>query len=166
MAKFKIQTGKENEILRVISAPVEKIELKAMITLAENMIKYVKDPDNGGVGLAAPQIWTNKRVIVVAIMKTRDDDIGKIIGMINPIILEHSEECELGSEGCLSVPGEFGDVIRYKTLKVNYIDTKGKEIIMIFSGFTARIIQHEIDHLDGVLFTDKIVEKKKNGTVE
>lgn len=99
-------------------------------------------------------------------MRTPDDEHYKVVGMINPIILEHSEETCIDSEGCLSVPGEFGDVIRYKKIKLNYTDLKGKNTTIILSDFTARIVQHEIDHLDGVLFTDKIIKKEKKGRVE
>lgn len=81
-------------------------------------------------------------------MQTSDDENYKFVGMINPVITEHSEETCVDAEGCLSVPGEFGDVSRYKKIKLEYLDLKGKPMTLILSNFTARIVQHEIDHLD------------------
>lgn len=104
MSKLNIQTGTKNEILRAISAPVRPDEMKKAIILAEDMVKHIKNPDNGGVGLAAPQVGVNKRIIAVALMQTPDDENYKILGMINPVITEHSEETCVDSEGCLSVP--------------------------------------------------------------
>ena len=124
MAKLIIQTGTENSILRTISAPVKSDEMKKSILIAEDIVKHIKNPDNGGVGLAAPQIGINKRIIAVALMHTHDDENFKVVGMINPAITEHSDETCIDSEGCLSVPGEFGDVSRYKTVKLTYIDLK------------------------------------------
>jgi peptide deformylase len=122
--KLIIQTGTSNEILRNVSTPVKPDEMKKAILLAEDMVKHIKNPDNGGVGLAAPQIGVNKRIIVVALMHSSDDETYKILGMINPVIIEHSTETCVDSEGCLSVPGEFGDVSRYKTVKLTYTDLK------------------------------------------
>ncbi|MFA6919043.1 MAG: peptide deformylase [Patescibacteria group bacterium] len=101
-----------------------------------------------GVGLAAPQVGESIRLVVV---KYKDGSIA----MINPKILRKSILKEWGEEGCLSVPGKYGEVKRSKKLTVRYIDEKGKTKTLIANGMLARIIQHETDHLDGILFIDK-----------
>lgn len=100
-----------------------------------------------GVGLAAPQIGILKRVIVVDV----GDEHG-LIEMVNPVMVEHSGE-QLGPEGCLSIPGINGDVRRYQKIKVAGMDRFGKPFEMVAEDFLARAFQHEIDHLNGVLFT-------------
>lgn len=107
-----------------------------------------------GVGLAAPQVGILKRVIVI---DNRDEENGKRFYMINPEIIE-KEGVEVGMEGCLSVPGKQGTVERSKDIKVRYNDLSGEEKILEAEDFLARIIQHEIDHLDGILYTDKAIE--------
>ena len=159
MAKLIIETGDDNEILRSVSEIVKTAEIRKYKTLAEDMVKYVKNPDNGGVWLAAPQVWVNKRVIAVSLMRDYDDEGYRTIAMINPEIIEKSEEKCRESEWCLSVPGEKGDVPRWKWVKVNFLDPDGKKYSMKLENLAARIVQHEIDHLDGILFTDKIEEK-------
>lgn len=159
MAKLKIETWDENEILRTVSETIKPSELKQYRSLAEDMVKHIKNPDNGGVWLAAPQVWHNKRLIVVSLMKDYEDEMFRTIAMINPEIIEHAEERVTDSEGCLSVPGESGDVERWAWVKVTFLDTEGKKYAMRLENLAARIVQHEIDHLDGILFTDKVEEK-------
>ena len=154
--QFTIQTGKTNEILRTKSENVTSVELRKFIRLAEDMVRYIKNSDNGGVGLAAPQIGVNKRIIAVSLMRDGDDENYRTIAMINPEIIEHADETELDNEGCLSIPGEHGDVDRWKRIKVSYIDTSLRPQSMLLSGLSARIVQHEVDHLDGILFTDRV----------
>lgn len=89
-------------------------------------------------------------------MKTYDDETFRTIAMINPEIIEHSEEKCTDKEGCLSVPGESWDVERWSWVKVNFLDIEGKKYSLKLTDLAARIVQHEIDHLDGILFTDKI----------
>lgn len=152
---LKIETGKQNEILRTISEEIKSSEINTYIKLGKEMIKYIKNPDNRWVWLAAPQVWHNKRLIVVSLLKNRDDENFQTVMMINPKILEHSKECEAENEWCLSVPGENGEVERYVWIKLSYIDENKKQKVVMFSWVSARIVQHEIDHLDGILFTDK-----------
>ena len=156
---LKIQTGKQNEILRKISEEIKINEFNTYIKLGREMIKYIKNPNNKWVWLAAPQIWYNKRLIVVSMLKTWEDENFQTIMMINPKILEHSKECEIEWEWCLSVPWERWEVERYFQIKLSYIDENKKEKIIILSWVSARIVQHEIDHLDGILFTDKVIKK-------
>ena len=154
MPKLTIETGEDNEILRSVSDTIKPAELKQYRALAESMIKHIKNPDNGGVGLAAPQVGVNKRLIVVSLMKTYDDETYRTIAMVNPEIIEHAEHKVKGEEWCLSVPGEMGDVERWEWVKVSFIDPEGRKYALRLEALAARIVQHEIDHLDGVLFTD------------
>ena len=155
MPKLTIETGDDNEILRSVSDIIKPSELKQYRGIAENMIKYIKDPDNGGVGLAAPQIGINKRLIVVSLMKNYEDEEYRTIAMINPEIIAHSEETSKDEEWCLSVPGETGDVKRWTWIKVSFIDPEWRKYALRLENLAARIVQHEIDHLDGTLFVDK-----------
>ena len=152
-----IQTGINNEVLRTVSESIKKNEIKELLKTGKQMLKYIKDPDNGWVGLAAPQIWLNKRMIVVSLLRDREDENFKTVLMINPEILEHTENKDVEQEGCLSVPGAKWDVERYIGIKLRYTDDKQRENTLNLTGLSARIVQHEIDHLDGELFTDKLV---------
>ncbi len=106
-----------------------------------------------GAGLAAPQIGISKRVFVA---DTQDGPIA----IINPHIINHSKKTVKTEEGCLSIPGVFDEVIRYSEVTVQGLTADGSPIEFTAKGFFARVIQHEIDHLDGVLFVDRIEEKK------
>lgn len=159
--RFTIQTGKTNDILRMKSTPVTPAEFRKYTRLAEDMVRYIKNPDNGGVGLAAPQIGVNKRIIAVSLLRDGDDENYRTIAMINPEIMEHTEEMESDNEGCLSIPGENGDVDRWKRIKVSYVDSSLRPQSILLSGLAARIVQHEVDHLDGVLFTDRVKKEEK-----
>lgn len=103
---------------------------------------------NNGVGLAANQVGILKRIVVI-----KDGEEDKV--MINPEIVEYSQEiCDM-KEGCLSIPDTFLDIQRPETIKVKYRNMKGKPHFETYSGLTSRIIQHEIDHLDGIVMVDK-----------
>lgn len=136
------------EILEQNCEPVVKFDkklAKILDDMYDTMIEY------DGVGLAAPQIGLNTRIAIVDI----DDELGTI-EMINPRILETSGE-QTGPEGCLSFPGLFGEVARPYFVKIEAFDRKGKKYILEAEEFLSRAIQHEIDHLDGVLFTSKVI---------
>lgn len=158
--KFEIQTWTGNKLLRSISEEIKLSEIKKYISLWEDMIKFIKDPKNNGVWLAAPQIWVNKRLICVSLLKTYEDTSFKSILMINPEIIYLSEAKDVDKEWCLSVPRKFWDVSRSTNIKVKYLDNKWKSAILSLEWIAARIVQHEIDHLEWVLFTDKIIKKE------
>lgn len=158
---LKIQTWTTNEILRKVSEEIKKEELSKYVKLGQDMLKYIKDPDNWWVWLAAPQVGHNIRLIVVSLLKDRDDENFPTIMMLNPEILEHSEETYLDNEWCLSVPWERWKVERWIEMKIKFIDKNLKEQKLILKWLQARIVQHEIDHLNWVLFIDKIVNKEK-----
>lgn len=155
--RLKIETGNENPILRAVSSEIRPEEFRKYAPLADAMVKYVKDEDNRCVGVAAPQVGANVRLIAVSLLSTYDDEEYRTVAMFNPVILERSEIMESDSEGCLSAPGMHGDVIRPKRIKMRYFDVHGKAFVREMQGLMARIVQHEVDHLDGILFTDKTV---------
>ena len=154
---LKIEIWKDNKALRTISEHIKTSEIKKYKDLGLEMIKYIKNPKHGGVWLAAPQVWHNKRLIIVSLLKDREDELFKTVMMINPKILEHSTEKDIDVEGCLSIPWKKWKVERYHKIKLQYINEKWKENKLILEWLQARIVQHEIDHLDGILFTDKLV---------
>lgn len=112
-----------------------------------------------GAGLAAPQIGARLRVVVVEVRKTDvfpDRPETPLLEMINPVLVRRSPERELGWEGCYSVPGIMGVVPRAETVTVAYRTRTGDEVTSVHSGYAARVIQHEVDHLDGVEFVDRM----------
>ncbi|MDW8801086.1 peptide deformylase [Clostridium sp. A1-XYC3] len=135
-----------DELLRKKSRKVDVID-ERIITLLRDMEETMYAAD--GVGLAAPQVGVLKRVVVI--------DVGQgIIKLINPEIIE-TEGSDIDTEGCLSVPGEQGEVERPYKVKVRALNEKGEEIEIEGEGLLARAFCHEIDHLDGVLFVDKTI---------
>lgn len=113
--------------------------------------------ENKGVGLAAPQVGITKKIIVV---DTQEE--GEKFAVINPRIVRMEQEQEFSEEGCLSIPDIRGDVLRPVTIEVQGMDLAGKPFQMEATGLLARVFQHEIDHLNGVLFVDKLPENQKN----
>lgn len=111
-----------------------------------------------GVGLAGPQVGVSKRV---AIMNPEPENDETLIKMVNPRIVAASDEVETVEEGCLSVPGVRGEVPRHVWVEVAYEDEKGVERTLRAEGLLARIVQHELDHLDGVLFIDRLSLAKR-----
>lgn len=114
--------------------------------------------ERNGVGIAAPQVYVSKRVIIVASRpnpRYPDAPDMDAVVMVNPEILEQSESTILGEEGCLSVPDKRGQVARAEMVRVKYLTLQGKLVETVFHGFPARIVQHEVDHLDGVLFVER-----------
>lgn len=133
-----------DKVLKEIAEPVARVD-KKIRKLIDDMAQTMYNAD--GVGLAAPQVGVSLRVIVLDV----DDEL---IELINPIIIK-SEGCELGNEGCLSVPGVFGEVERFSEVTVTGLNRYGKNTSITGTGLLARALQHEIDHLDGILFIEK-----------
>ncbi|MBM7614513.1 peptide deformylase [Alkaliphilus hydrothermalis] len=137
----------DDPVLRKISKVVDKFDNKLHVLL-EDMVETMYDAD--GVGLAAPQIGLLKRIVVI--------DVGDgIVELINPEIIEEKGK-QTGDEGCLSLPGETGKVTRPEYVKVKAQDRSGNEIIVEGWDLMARAVCHEVDHLNGVLFTDHVKE--------
>jgi peptide deformylase len=110
-----------------------------------------------GVGLAAPQIGESKRIIVVNLCSSRSQkEQNKPLVFINPKIIKKSKQTEIDEEGCLSVPGVFLKIKRAKRVEVFTKDLEGNELEIKAEGLSARILQHEIDHLDGILFFERL----------
>ena len=138
---------KGDEVLRKKSRVIEKIDDRLLI-LIEDMLDTMYEAE--GVGLAAPQVGILKRVVVI--------DIGEgPIVLINPEIIE-SRGSYIDSEGCLSIPNEQGYVERPEYVKVKALNERGENIIVEGEEFLAKAICHELDHLDGILYIDKLVE--------
>lgn len=147
-------------ILREKAIEVKNIN-QNVIKLLDDMIETMYDAE--GVGLAAPQVGVSKRVAVIDV-----GDENGVIELINPVIISKSGE-QLGPEGCLSFPGLVGDVRRAQTCRVRALNRHGEEFELEGEGLLARAIQHEIDHLNGVLFVDFVEryyeqeDEKKSG---
>ncbi|OGY50728.1 MAG: peptide deformylase [Candidatus Buchananbacteria bacterium RIFCSPHIGHO2_02_FULL_40_13] len=135
-----------NPILRKKSQPVIDVLNEKIQELIPAMVTAMKA--NDGVGLAAPQIGQNQRLFVIGY---NDNDLV----IINPQIIKKSLLKDWGEEGCLSVPHKYGRVKRPKKVTLKYLNQNGQKQVLKASGLLARIIQHEIDHLDGILFIDK-----------
>ncbi|MBM7559595.1 peptide deformylase [Marinitoga litoralis] len=133
-------------VLRKKATKVEKID-DEFKELLDNMTNVMYKED--GVGLAAPQVGISKRFFIM-------DDGKKLRKVINPEIIEFIGEDVVYEEGCLSIPGIFINVKRPEGIKVRYIDEEGNEIEEELHDYTARIFQHEYDHLEGILFVDKV----------
>lgn len=134
-------------VLRTKAKEVEEVTDKIR-DLLDNMQETMYDAD--GVGLAAPQVGISKSIVVI--------DIGRgLLELINPEIIEESEKTYIDQEGCLSVPNRTDEVERAYQVKVKALDRTGEEFEMEAEGLLARAIQHELDHLEGVLFIDKTV---------
>ncbi|MFM8322392.1 MAG: peptide deformylase [Chloroflexota bacterium] len=126
-------------------------------TLIDDMVETMREAP--GVGLAAPQIDVPLRVIVVEFGDEDDDDAPlKLYTMVNPEIVRTSEDQVVGTEGCLSIPNFIGDVERTNEITIKGQNRHGQPVRVKASGWLARIFQHEIDHLEGVLFTDRALK--------
>ena len=157
--QYPLIVGENHPILRTVSSPVWLID-KDLKQFARNLLMLMHVYH--GVWLASPQIWHNIRIIAVSQWKTdkKNNMIGKCIAehiMINPVIIDHSEEIDVGTEWCLSLPWLQWKVQRYHTITVTYKDLNNQKKTLRLQGLDARIVQHEIDHLDGILYIDKLV---------
>jgi len=141
------------EILRKKSRKVNEFN-SGLQNLADDMIETLRVAP--GVGLAAPQVDVSQRLIVVEYGDDEDEEAPKKLFVVaNPEIVYFSDEKVLGTEGCLSIPGFAGDVLRSKNVIIKGQNRKGKPVKIKATDWLARIFQHEIDHLDGVLFIDR-----------
>ena len=144
-------------VLRKSALPVENITDKTLQLLDDMAETMYNAP---GIGLAGPQIGELKRLIVMDC--SRDDEKSELWQMINPEVVELSEDNSTLEEGCLSIPGHTADVSRPDWIKLRFTDVKGKEQQIKAEGLLAACIQHEIDHLNGILFIDHISKLKRD----
>ena len=141
-----------NDVLRRNTHKVTKFD-KNLKTLVDDMVETMRDAP--GVGLAAPQIGILEQVVVIEFGDEEDEEAPKkLYAVVNPEITRMSDEKEMGVEGCLSIPGIVGDVERSIAIVVKGQNKNGQNVKYKLNGWIARIFQHEIDHLTGVLFTD------------
>ena len=144
-------------VLRKSALPVENITDKTL-QLLDDMAETMYDAP--GIGLAGPQIGELKRLIVMDC--SRDDEKSELWQMINPEVIELSEDNSTLEEGCLSIPGHTAEVSRPDWIKLRFTDIKGKKQQIKAEGLLAACIQHEIDHLNGILFIDHISKLKRD----
>jgi len=145
-----------DELLRQKAKKIEKIDDETL-KIAKQMLEIIKR--DKGVGLAGPQIGYMKRIFVVHI----EGDEERIF--INPSILETSHKTSKYEEGCLSVPGVYTNVVRSESIKMQAWNEKGRPFTIETSGLLARVILHEYDHLEGVLFIDRVPEKTRDSLI-
>ena len=144
-------------VLKRKAHPVNKFD-KTLHILLDDMVETMRDAP--GVGLAAPQIGLSERIIVIEYFERDEqeeieDAPRKVWAVINPEIVKVSEEKLIGVEGCLSIPGLVGEVERHAEVQVKALNRHGKPMKIKARGWLARIFQHEIDHLNGILFTER-----------
>ena len=152
--------GPSNPVLRRKAKAVDNPNTAETQQLIEDMIATMRDAP--GVGLAAPQVAVSQRIVVIEYAEVPDDlpeDVEppepKLYVIVNPEIVNRSDELVEGNEGCLSLPGYAGTVERHKAVTVKALNRRGKPIKIKAHDWLARIFQHEIDHLDGVLYIDR-----------
>ena len=147
------------EDIDILRKPCEKVEEinDEILSILDNMLEIMYE--ERGIGLTANQVGISKRLIVIDLQK---DNIKNPLFLINPEIIWKSEEKVCGEEGCLSVPGQRAEVERYAQVRVRYLDYNGKEQEVLADDFFAIVVQHEMDHLDGILYIDRISRLKRS----
>ncbi len=152
-------------VLKKIAEPVDKVTDEDRI-LMDDMLETMYATD--GIGLAAPQVGVSKRILVLDVEQKRDDDIDpqkrRVMPLcfVNPEIVWESEDLRVYNEGCLSVPGQYAEVTRPEKVRVKYLDYDGKEQEIEAERLLATCLQHEMDHLNGILFVDHLSTLKKD----
>ena len=159
-------TGKEMALREIITIPHPTLYKKTrkvtdfgekLQTLIDDMVETMREAP--GVGLAAPQVNSLQKVIVVEFGDEEDETVPpKLHTLVNPEITRYSQEMVIGTEGCLSVPNLVGDVERYESVTVSYTTRHGQKKKIKAKNWLARIFQHEIDHLKGVVFPDIAIQ--------
>ncbi len=144
-------------VLKAKAKPVDGVD-DELRQLMDDMLDTMYDAP--GIGLAAPQVGVSKRVVVVDI--AHEDEPKAPLYMVNPELVWVSDEDATYEEGCLSVPEHYADVVRPAEIRVRYLDRDGKSQELQTGGLLATVVQHEMDHLDGVLFIDHLSSLKRN----
>ena len=150
-----------DQVLRKKAAAVERVDAE-LLKLAENMLTTMYDAP--GIGLAAPQVGILRRLIVMD--PSRDEEPKQPLIMVNPVIIERGTEMREHEEGCLSIPEFTAEIERPATTRVVYIDESGKTQEKTLEGIWSTLVQHEIDHLNGVLFIDYLSRLKRDMIVK
>ena len=150
-----------------VSSPVASSDIPNFASVIEDMIETMNEAD--GAGLAAPQIGIMKRIVIFGVEhnpRYPDAESVPFTILINPLITPLNEEIEYGWEGCLSVPGMRGLVARHANIRYSGLNENGEQIDRTVSGFHARVVQHECDHLDGILYPLRITDMRNFGFEE
>lgn len=153
--------------IREVGDPILSQKCEEVKNINSQILEDIEDLKStlnftSGFGIAAPQVGINKRIVIIQVDKAKCsysdcEDIPTTI-MINPTWKKLSDETSIEFEGCLSVPSIRGKVERYKKIEVTYYNEKFEKIVKEVKGFTARDIQHECDHLDGIIFLEKVIQ--------
>lgn len=148
-------------LLRQVSQPIERVDAD-LLTLADDMLETMYDAP--GIGLAGIQIGIARRILVMDLAKEGEEKAPQVV--INPEIIASSDERSVYEEGCLSIPDYYAEVERPARVTVKHIGRDGKEHVIEADGLLATCIQHEIDHLNGVLFIDHISRLKREMVIK
>lgn len=152
-----------DKLLRQVSKPVARVDDAVRALVADMFETMYAAP---GVGLAAVQIGVPKRVVTIDATRGDDDDEKNPIALINPEIVWESEERISHEEGCLSIPEYVEQVVRPERVKVRFLDLDGKQQELDADGLLARVVQHEVDHINGVLFIDHLSKLKRDRVIK
>jgi peptide deformylase len=166
-AKSIVRAG--DPVLRRVAAPVADPTSPRIADLLREMEASLAEA--GGIGLAAPQIGVSERVILISVpaaRKTDDPEDGPLplTALINPALEPVGEDRALGMEGCLSIPGLRGEVPRWTRVRLTAVTPQGEPVDTVMTGMRARVLQHEVDHLDGILYLDRMTDFTRFGYVE
>ena len=146
------------DCLKRVAQPVDSFDSSLQVMLTDLEDTLIGAP--ACVGIAAPQIGVSLRVVMTDVNQSRGGRYGRLV-LINPEITSWQGQVS-GREGCLSVPDYTGNVLRAEQVSVRALDAQGRHQLYEFSGFEARVVQHEIDHLDGLLFLDRLVSRRRD----
>lgn len=153
----------QQETLRSKAKKVQKVTPR-LVRLAEQMLETMREAN--GVGLAAPQVGVLQRLFVAELPADEEQNLPRETYILfNPQIVKAQGE-QIGTEGCLSIPGYVGEVARFQQVTVKGLDERGQPVRHKVEGYLARVFQHEIDHLDGVLYTDRLTDPSTFRPVE
>ena len=158
-----VDDPQHNKVLRSKARKVQAVTPK-LVALAERMLETMRQAN--GVGLAAPQVGVSQRFFVAELPEDEENDRPReTYVLFNPEIVKSRGE-QIGYEGCLSIPGYIGEVARHEQVTIKGLDEKGRPVRLKAEGYLARVFQHEIDHLDGILFTERLTDPSTFQPVE
>lgn len=166
MPDLEIYTVDDPQQLAVLRSKSRKVQVVTpnLVALAEEMLETMRNAD--GVGLAAPQVGVAQRFFVAELPADEETNQPRLTFILfNPEVVKGRGE-QVGFEGCLSIPGYVGEVARYEQVVVKGLDEKGRTVRHKVEGYLARVFQHEMDHLDGILYTDRLTDPETFQPVE
>lgn len=166
-AKSIVRAG--DPVLRRVAAPVTDPTAPEIAELVRDMEASLAEA--GGIGLAAPQIGVSERVILISVPATRmtddpEDGPLALTALVNPALTPIGDDRAVAAEGCLSIPGLRGEVERWTRVRLTAVTPEGRAVDAVMAGMRARVLQHEVDHLDGILYLDRMTDFTRFGYVE